>query len=342
MLSIQESDPPAQISELVFCTLTRSCFRMAAMRGGFRSILSNGSILKNAVLERVHLGNPVMRLVAPKSLAGNVAPAHTGSGVNIAVNEPEVKSERTESVLPATAKSVENQKQRDESGNKTLAENTTRVFVKASVESEVSGVLVCEAGCVLENLISFLDNEVTSSYPNVGVKPEFYDAMLNGLEIFKLGDGKANLAGPNPELSDLMIKQQEHNNKKFAEGKSYTSAIIGGAAGGAATFGIMAALIFVAQNRKKRHPGDHSMSSWLPLHGHSQTSATTISGRSNGSTTISSDAAANCRFFSLAEIKKATKNCDESHVIGVGGFGKVYKGVIDGDMKVAIKRSNPS
>ncbi|KAK1356816.1 receptor-like protein kinase ANXUR1 [Heracleum sosnowskyi] len=185
------------------------------------------------------------------------------------------------------------------------------------------------------------NNEIwVALHPNVGVKPEFYDAMLNGLEIFKLGDGKANLAGPNPELSDLMIKQQEHNKKKFAEGKSYTGAIIGGAAGGAAAFGITAALIFVAQNRKKRHPGDHSMSSWLPLHGHSQTSATTISGRSNGSTTISSDAAANCRFFSLAEIKKATKNFDESHVIGVGGFGKrngTLEEIIDPHLKGKIK-----
>lgn len=34
---------------------------MAAMRGGFRSVLSNGSILKNAVLQRVRLGNPALR-----------------------------------------------------------------------------------------------------------------------------------------------------------------------------------------------------------------------------------------------------------------------------------------
>ncbi|EMS48200.1 Receptor-like protein kinase HERK 1 [Triticum urartu] len=42
------------------------------------------------------------------------------------------------------------------------------------------------------------------------------------------------------------------------------------------------------------------------------------------------------------EIKSATKGFDESLVIGVGGFGKVYRGVADGDTKVAVKRSNPS
>jgi len=39
----------------------------------------------------------------------------------------------------------------------------------------------------------------------------------------------------------------------------------------------------------------------------------------------------------------ATKNFDESRVIviGVGDFGKVYKGVIQKGTRVAIKRSNP-
>jgi serine/threonine protein kinase len=44
----------------------------------------------------------------------------------------------------------------------------------------------------------------------------------------------------------------------------------------------------------------------------------------------------------LPGIKHATKNFDESQVIGVGGFGKVYKGIIDRRIKVAVKRSNPS
>ncbi|KAL8233994.1 hypothetical protein R6Q59_020094 [Mikania micrantha] len=46
-----------------------------------------------------------------------------------------------------------------------------------------------------------------------------------------------------------------------------------------------------------------------------------------------------CRRFSLEEIKAATCNFDKALVIGMGGFAKVYKGVInDGAKTVAIKR----
>ncbi|KAG0476679.1 hypothetical protein HPP92_013520 [Vanilla planifolia] len=180
-------------------------------------------------------------------------------------------------------------------------------------------------------------------HPSVDAKPEYYDSILNGMEIFKLSDSSGNLAGPNPKPSPMLEDEMQMTPQEFqSEGKGH---MIGGAAGGAAAVGLVFALCIAVYHRKRRTiSSDTGASGWLPLYGNSHTtgSKSTFSGKSCASSHLSTMAACLCRHFSIQEIKQGTKNFDESLVIGVGGFGKVYKGIIDGGaMKVAIKRSNP-
>ncbi|KAK0583854.1 hypothetical protein LWI29_004067 [Acer saccharum] len=166
-------------------------------------------------------------------------------------------------------------------------------------------------------------------HPDLSSQPEYDDAILNGVEIFKLSNINCSLAGHNPipgpqnvvDLSKALPSTHAGNSNK-------QKVIIGGAVGG----GLLALAIGFCVFAASRHGKDHS-----PSDGSSGRLPKTNTRQSYASSLPSNL----CRHFSFAEIEAATKNFDEALLLGVGGFGKVYSGEIDdGNTKVAIKRRN--
>ncbi|XP_031390624.1 receptor-like protein kinase FERONIA, partial [Punica granatum] len=155
--------------------------------------------------------------------------------------------------------------------------------------------------------------------------PEQYsvyaDALLNGVEVFKISSDNRNLAGQNPDptrVPDPPQQPPERTSSSSGISKNVIAAIAAGSASGALVFRLLCFLTFWSRRSSKDSTYTDKTSLWGPL------------------------LADLCRRFSLAEIKAATNGFDEIFIIGVGGFGNVYKGCVEGgSTTVAIKRLNP-
>jgi serine/threonine protein kinase len=112
--------------------------------------------------------------------------------------------------------------------------------------------------------------------------------------------------------------------------------LIGAAAGLVIFISVVAAVYFCFYLHRKKNTSAKKTKDSLP--------ATPMATNARSSPTLRTTGTfGSCRMgrqFSIAEIKTATMNFDESLVIGVGGFGKVYKGETENGTPVAIKRGH--
>lgn len=163
--------------------------------------------------------------------------------------------------------------------------------------------------------VSIGPSSQTDVYPN---------AILNGLEIMKMNNSVGSLGGAAVPSSN-------------SKSSSNTGIIVGAVIGVLVVVVVLLAILFIICRRRRL--ARHQSKTWIPFSMNGGTSHTMGSKYSNG-TTIS--AASNFGYrIPFAAVQEATNNFDESWVIGVGGFGKVYKGDLSDGTKVAVKRGNP-
>ncbi|XP_048561714.1 receptor-like protein kinase FERONIA isoform X2 [Triticum urartu] len=162
-------------------------------------------------------------------------------------------------------------------------------------------------------------------HPDLESQPEYFDAILNGLEVFKLqGYRSNNLAGlspPLPQKPDVDPSRLPSVGRKSKGGKL---AAVGGTTGGFA-FMLIALTITCVTCRQKKVAKSSYKTDCPHLNRLTECRKSTCD--------------LVCR-FTFAEIQLVTKDFDEAFIIGRGGFGNVYSGEIDGGTKVAIKRFN--
>ncbi|KAJ8440243.1 hypothetical protein Cgig2_024008 [Carnegiea gigantea] len=174
---------------------------------------------------------------------------------------------------------------------------------------------------------SISSNKIRISVGPVDVNQNYPLAILNGLEIMKMSDSKNSLDGPGVVLPSSKTSS-----------KTEVGVLIGATGGGVSLLVLAVLLLIFCTRRRKKLTQGHSKT-WIPLSLTRGTSHTMGSKYSNGTVT---SVASNLGYrIPFAAVQEATNYFDESWVIGIGGFGKVYKGVLGDGTKVAVKRGNP-
>lgn len=169
---------------------------------------------------------------------------------------------------------------------------------------------------------------------SVGPDPsaESLTAIMNGLEIMKISNAARSLNGES-SVENLLVLAPKKNKLKIVIG------CVAGALAALALIGLCYCCLLARKSKTAHQPHP-----WLPLplYGNSLTlTKMSTTSQKSGTASCISLASSNGRFFTFQEIMEATNKFDEGLLLGVGGFGRVYKGTLEDGTNVAVKRGNP-
>ncbi|XP_042474941.1 probable receptor-like protein kinase At5g24010 [Macadamia integrifolia] len=159
--------------------------------------------------------------------------------------------------------------------------------------------------------------------------PQQINAILNGVEIMKIMDG--GVVGSS-------ISSRGSKSKHFA---ILVGSVLGGFALVCAWIVIFSVMLVKHRRKKRRQETPSETVSWspLPMLGGGGSSHSRFSEETNS---VFPGLNMNLGLkIPFAEIQFSTNNFDKNLIIGSGGFGMVYKGVLRDNTKVAVKRGMP-
>ncbi|KAK4262351.1 hypothetical protein QN277_027921 [Acacia crassicarpa] len=174
----------------------------------------------------------------------------------------------------------------------------------------------------------FVVNPDNTGFVNISIGPlpsPVPNTYLNGLEIMRIINSSSSVP---------LEESNANNHLPLVLGLSLG---VGGFV--LISFVLVGFLIWRVKYRKQE-PKPVENSDWLPLpfYGGGSSQSRLTEGTSQGSPLPNLNLGLK---IPLIEIQSATSNFDAKRLIGKGGFGNVYKGILRNGLRVAVKRSEP-